>query len=124
VLDAQWLSGHRWVAEIDGAVVGWAALSPASGRDCYQGVVENSVYVADGMRGRGVGKTLLHTQVIAADEAGLWTLQTSIFPENRASIALHHSAGFRTIGVRERIAQLDGIWRDTVFLERRSPVAG
>ncbi|MBC2644923.1 MULTISPECIES: metalloregulator ArsR/SmtB family transcription factor [unclassified Rhodococcus (in: high G+C Gram-positive bacteria)] len=119
-LDAQWLPGHRWVAEIDDVVVGWAALSPTSGRDCYQGVAENSVYVADGMRGRGVGKALLRTQVIAADEAGIWTLQTSIFPENRASIALHHSAGFRTIGVRERIAQLDGIWRDTVFLERRS----
>ncbi|MBV6762622.1 helix-turn-helix domain-containing GNAT family N-acetyltransferase [Rhodococcus opacus] len=119
-LDAQWLPDHRWVAEIDGTVVGWAALSPTSGRDCYQGVAENSIYVGDGMRGRGVGKALLRTQVIAADEAGIWTLQTSIFPENRASIALHHSAGFRTIGVRERIAQLDGIWRDTVFLERRS----
>ncbi|MDV7269238.1 N-acetyltransferase family protein, partial [Rhodococcus oxybenzonivorans] len=91
-----------------------------SGRDCYRGVAENSIYVADGMRGRGVGKTLLRTQVIAADGAGIWTLQTSIFPENRASIALHHSAGFRTVGVRERIAQLDGVWRDTVFLERRS----
>ena len=123
-LDGLWLPGHRWVAEIDGTVVGWAALSPTSGRDCYRGVAENSIYVADGMRGRGVGKALLHTQVIAADEAGLWTLQTSIFPENRASIALHHSAGFRTLGVRERIAQLDGIWRDTVVLERRSPVAG
>ncbi|MFC0447048.1 helix-turn-helix domain-containing GNAT family N-acetyltransferase [Rhodococcus jostii] len=121
VLDAQWLSDHRWVAEIDGTVAGWAALSPTSSRDCYQGVAENSIYVGDGMRGRGVGKALLRTQVIAADDAGLWTLQTSIFPENRASIALHHSAGFRTIGVRERIAQLDGTWRDTVFLERRSP---
>ncbi len=119
-LDAQWLPGHRWVAEIDGAVVGWAALSSVSGRDCYRGVAENSVYVADGVRGRGVGKSLLRTQVIAADQDGLWTLQTSIFPENRASIALHHSAGFRTIGVRECIAQLDGQWRDTVFLERRS----
>lgn len=121
VLDAQWLPGHRWVAEIDGVGVGWAALSPVSGRDCYRGVAENSVYVADGMRGRGVGKALLRTQVIAADQDGLWTLQTSIFPENRASFALHHSAGFRTVGVRERIAQLDGQWRDTVFLERRSP---
>ncbi|MDI9938857.1 metalloregulator ArsR/SmtB family transcription factor [Rhodococcus sp. IEGM 1351] len=122
-LDAQWLPDHRWVAEIDDVVVGWAALTPTSGRDCYQGVAENSIYVADGMRGRGVGKALLRTQVIAADEAGVWTLQTSIFPENRASIALHHSAGFRTIGVRERIAQLDGIWRDTVFLERRTSAA-
>ncbi|WP_027502046.1 helix-turn-helix domain-containing GNAT family N-acetyltransferase [Rhodococcus sp. UNC363MFTsu5.1] len=119
-LDAQWLPGHRWVAEIDGTVVGWAALSPASSRECYRGVAENSVYVAEDMRGRGVGKTLLTTQVVAADQDGLWTLQTSIFPENRASIALHHSAGFRTVGVRERIAQLDGRWRDTVFLERRT----
>ncbi|WP_050065125.1 metalloregulator ArsR/SmtB family transcription factor [Rhodococcus sp. RD6.2] len=121
-LEAQWLPEHRWVTEIDGVVVGWAALSPVSNRDCYRGVAENSVYVADGMRGRGVGKALLHTQVIAADRAGLWTLQNSIFPENRASIALHHSAGFRTVGVRERVAQLDGRWRDTVFLERRSAV--
>ena len=81
---------------------------------------ESSIYVADGRRGRGVGKALIHRQVNAADEAGLWTLQTSVFPENRASIALHHSAGFRTLGIREKIAQLDGVWRDTVFLERRS----
>lgn len=119
-LDAQWLPDHRWIAEIDGAVVGWAGLSQVSGRDCYAGVVENSVYVGDGMRGRGVGKSLLRTQVMAADDAGLWTLQSAIFPENRASIALHHSAGFRTVGVRERIAQRDGVWRDTVLLERRS----
>ncbi len=123
VLDKQWLPGHRWIAEIDGTVVGWAALSPVSSRDCYHGVAENSVYVAAGMRGRGVGKALLRSQVIAADQDGLWTLQTSIFPENRASIALHHSAGFRTVGVRERIAQLDGQWRDTVFLERRRPAS-
>ncbi|SUF09116.1 ArsR family transcriptional regulator [Rhodococcus gordoniae] len=119
-LEHQWLPEHRWVAEIDGQVVGWAALSPVSNRECYRGVAENSVYVGDGMRGRGVGKALLRTQVIAADQGGLWTLQTSIFPENRASLALHHSAGFRTVGVRERIGRLDGIWRDTVLLERRS----
>lgn len=120
VLEEQWLREHRWVAEIDGQVVGWAALSPTSGRECYRGVAENSVYVGDGMRGRGVGRALLRTQVIAADDAGVWTLQTSIFPENRASLALHHSAGFRTVGVRERIGVLSGIWRDTVLLERRS----
>lgn len=119
-LDATWLSTHRWVAEIDGEVVGWAALAPASSRDCYAGVAENSVYVAEVARGRGIGKSLLHRQVIAADADGLWMVQTSIFPENRASIALHHSAGFRTVGVRERIAVLDGVWRDTVLLERRA----
>ncbi|GAB4585550.1 helix-turn-helix domain-containing GNAT family N-acetyltransferase [Nocardia sp. IFM 10818] len=118
-LDATWLAGHRWVAEIDGRVVGWAAATAASARECYRGVAETSVYVAAGMRGRGVGKALLRTQVLAADRDGLWTLQNSIFPENRASIALHHSAGFRTVGVRERIARLDGQWRDTVLLERR-----
>lgn len=119
-LDAKWLPGHRWVAEIDGDVVGWAAISPVSSRDCYAGVGETSVYVDEAHRGRGVGKALIHRQVNAADEQGLWTLQTSVFPENRASIALHHSAGFRTLGIRERIAQLDGEWRDTVMLERRS----
>ena len=88
-------------------------------RPCYAGVGETTVYVAETARGRGVGKALLHRQVTEADAAGLWTLQTSIFPENRASIALHHSAGYRTLAVRARIAQLDGVWRDTVFLERR-----
>ncbi|MGW7531699.1 helix-turn-helix domain-containing GNAT family N-acetyltransferase [Amycolatopsis sp. NPDC054798] len=121
-LDAKWLPEHRWVAEINGEVVGWTAASPVSTRDCYSGVAETSVYVADGYRGRGVGKALLWQQVMAADAAGLWTLQTSIFTENRASIALHHAAGYRTVGIRERIAQLNGVWHDTVFIERRSPV--
>ncbi|RZS32241.1 L-amino acid N-acyltransferase YncA [Herbihabitans rhizosphaerae] len=121
-LDARWLPDHRWVAEIDGEVVGWTAATPVSGRDCYAGVAETSVYVADGFRGRGVGKALLHKQVTAADAAGLWTLQTSIFTENRASVALHHAAGYRTVGIRERVAQRDGVWHDTVLIERRSPV--
>ncbi len=119
-LDTRWLREHRWIAEIDGVVAGWAAATPVSARDCYAGVAETSVYVGTGFRGRGVGKALLHRQVSAADAGGLWTLQTSVFPENRASLALHHSAGFRTLGVRERIAQHHGVWRDTVFLERRS----
>lgn len=116
---ATWLPGHRWVAELEGAVVGWTAVSPVSARSCYAGVGETSVYVAEAARGRGVGKSLLHRQVNEADAGGLWTLQTSIFPENRASIALHHSAGYRTLAVRSRIARLDGVWRDTVLLERR-----
>jgi L-amino acid N-acyltransferase YncA/DNA-binding transcriptional ArsR family regulator len=119
-LDHAWLPGHRWVAELDGQVVGWAAARPVSTRPVYAGVAETSIYVADGYRGRGVGKALIHRQVTAADTAGLWTLQTAIFPENRASIALHQSAGFRTLGVRERIGQHHGVWRDTVFLERRA----
>jgi L-amino acid N-acyltransferase YncA/DNA-binding transcriptional ArsR family regulator len=118
-LAAKWLPDHRWVAERDGEVVGWAAAAPVSARAVYAGVAETSVYVTERARGRGVGKALLHRQVNEADVRGLWTLQTSIFPENRASIALHHSAGYRTLAVRPRIAQLDGVWRDTVFLERR-----
>jgi len=123
-LDATWLPEHRWVAEIDGQVVGWAAAAPVSERECYSGVAETSVYVADGYRGRGVGKTLLHRHVTEADHAGLWTLQTSVFTENRPSIALLHAAGYRTVGIRERVAQLQGTWRDTVLLERRSEAVG
>ncbi|MDZ7915203.1 MAG: GNAT family N-acetyltransferase [Rhodococcus sp. (in: high G+C Gram-positive bacteria)] len=118
-LDAKWIVGHRWVAEVDGRVAGWAALAPISTRDCYRGVAENSVYVGEGYRGRGVGRALMHRQVTEADASDVWMLQTSIFPENRASIALHHASGYRTVGIRERIARLDGIWRDTVMLERR-----
>ena len=118
-LAAKWLPGHRWVAEIDDTVVGWTATSAISSRACYSGVGETSVYVTASSRGRGVGKTLLHRQVNEADAEGLWTLQTSIFPENRASIALHRAAGYQTLAVRSRIAQLDGVWRDTVLLERR-----
>lgn len=119
----KWLPGHRWVAEIevDGVmeVVGWTAISPVSARACYSGVGETSVCVTETARGRGVGKALLWRQVNEADAAGLWTLQASIFPENRASIALHHSAGYQTLAVRSRIAQLDGVWRDTVLMERK-----
>jgi len=118
-LDHAWLPDHRWVAELDGHVVGWAAAKAVSHRPVYSGVAETSLYVGDGYRGRGVGKALINHQVAAADSAGLWTLQNAIFPENRASIALHQSAGFRTLGVRDRIGRHHGIWRDTVFLERR-----
>jgi L-amino acid N-acyltransferase YncA len=118
-LAAKWLPGHRWVAELDGSVVGWAAAAAVSDRQVYAGVAETSVYVTEPARGRGVGKSLLHRQVNEADAGGLWTLQTSIFPENRASIALHHSAGYRTLAVRSRVAKLDDVWRDTVLLERR-----
>lgn len=119
---SRWLPDLAWVAEVDGEVVGWTAITPVSSRECYAGVGESSVYVAESARGRGVGKALLFTQVTEADKAGMWTLQTSIFPENRASLALHHSAGYRTLAVRTRVARLDGAWRDTVLLERRSEV--
>jgi L-amino acid N-acyltransferase YncA len=117
--DAAHLHTGRVVAELFDEVVGWAALSPASKRRCYAGVVENTVYVARDARGHGVGRQLLDGLIDAARASGIWMIQTSIFPENRASIALHERCGFRVVGTRERIAKRDGIWRDTVFLERR-----
>ena len=122
--DAAHLVDHRLVAERLGEVVGWAALSPASARRCYAGVVENSVYVAREARGLGIGRTLLEALVAGAEAAGIWMIQTSIFPENRASLVLHERCGFRVVCTRERIGRRDGVWRDTVFLERRSKVAG
>jgi L-amino acid N-acyltransferase YncA len=122
--DAGRLPEHRLVAVEDGEVVGWAALSPTSSRACYAGVVEHSVYVAEAARGRGVGRALMEALIAGADTAGLWTIQTSIFPENLASVALHERVGFRVVGRRERIAVLDGVWRDTLLLERRSPDVG
>lgn len=118
-LREKWLPHHRWVAELHGEIVGWCAAGRVSPREVYAGVAETSVYVAEDLRGRGVGKSLLDRQVTEADLSDLWTLQTSIFPENRASLALHRQAGFRTVGVRERIARHHGRWRDTVLLERR-----
>ena len=115
--NAAHLADHRVVAERLGEVVGWAALSPASARRCYAGVAENSVYVAREARGLGIGRRLLEALIATAEAAGIWTIQTSIFPENRASLALHERCGFRVVGSRERIAKRDGIWRDTVFLE-------
>jgi L-amino acid N-acyltransferase YncA len=120
--DAAHLCEHRLVAELLGEVVGWAALSPASTRRCYLGVVEDSIYIGREARGLGIGRTLLRELIAGGEAAGIWTIQTSIFPENRASLALHESCGFRVVGTRERVAKRDGIWRDTVFLERRSEV--
>ena len=118
--DAAHLPGHRLVVVGAGGVVGWAALSPVSARACYAGVAEDSVYVVPGRQGQGVGRALLEELVARSERAGLWTLQTSIFPENDASLALHEKCGFRIVGMRERIAKRDGSWRDAVFLERRS----
>jgi phosphinothricin acetyltransferase len=116
-----WDAAHslRLVAEVDGEVVGFAALSAASARRCYAGVAENSVYVAREARGLGIGRALLEKLISRARFNGVWTIQTSIFPENRASLALHERCGFRVVGTRERIGKRDGMWRDTVFLEKR-----
>ena len=124
------LADHRLVAanpdepDEPDEVLGWAALSPVSNRSVYVGVAENSIYIAPHHRGRGVGRALLQALVDASDAAGLWTIQTGIFPENVASVRLHEACGFRVVGRRERIGQLHGVWRDTLFLERRSSVAG
>jgi phosphinothricin acetyltransferase len=111
---------HSRLVAFDGErLLGWAALSPVSARRVYAGVAEVSIYVAEATRGRGVGRALLAALVLQAEQNGIWTLQAGIFPENRASIALHKAYGFREVGVRERIGQLRGVWRDVVLLERR-----
>jgi L-amino acid N-acyltransferase YncA len=120
-----WDRGHlgdlRLVALRHGEPVGWAALSKVSDRCVYDGVAEGSIYIAASERGRGTGRKLLEELIRRAENAGIWTIQTGIFPENDASLRLHQSVGFRVVGVREKLGRLDGVWRDVVFLERRSP---
>ena len=122
-----WDAAHsdiRLVAESDDGVVGWAALSGYSDRCCYRGVSEVSVYVADALRGRGVGRALLDAVISRSEAAGIWTLQAGIFPENKPSLRLHLGCGFRLVGVRERLGEAGGAWRDVLLLERRSEVIG
>jgi phosphinothricin acetyltransferase len=114
------LDGHRLVAVEDGRVVGWIVVHLVSPRPCYAGVVEHSVYVEDEVQGKGVGRALLERLIADTEQAGIWTIQTGIFPENEASLALHLKCGFRVVGTQERIGQLDGVWRDVVVVERRS----
>jgi L-amino acid N-acyltransferase YncA len=122
----EWDAGHlaapRLVALSEGAVVGWAALSPFSTRECYRGVTEVSVYVARAQRRRGVGRELLQELVRRADDAGIWTIQAGILAGNAPSVALHSGCGFRIVGTRERIAQKRGEWLDVVLMERRSEI--
>jgi phosphinothricin acetyltransferase len=123
-----WAAGHleagRLVARQGDRLLGWAALSPVSERCVYGGVAEVSVYVAAEARGRGIGRRLLEALVAASEEAGIWTLQAGIFPENEASLAVHRACGFRMVGRRERLGRLAGEWRDVILLERRSPRVG
>ena len=123
----RWDAAHpqlRMVAERGDVIVGWAAVSPVSDRCCYEGVGEVSVYVAEAARGSGVGRALLDELVELSERAGYWTLNAGVFPENEASIRLHKAYGFREVGVRERLGQLHGVWRDVVLLERRSTLVG
>ena len=122
--DKAHLSSCRLVALEGQTVVGWAALCPVSGRCVYGGVAEVSVYVAMAHRGKGLGEKLLDRLIKVSEEAGLWTLQSGIFPENIGSIQIHEKTGFRLIGKRERIGKLHGVWKDNLIFERRSNHVG
>ncbi len=125
---AEWdnstLKECRLVAVMGEQVVGWAALSPVSNRPVYAGVAEVSIYVAPAHQGCGIGRRLLTALVMESERAGFWTLQAGIFPENRASLELHQKCGFRVVGVRHKLGQMHGLWRDVVLLERRSQNVG
>jgi L-amino acid N-acyltransferase YncA len=124
----EWNAKHlpqcRLVAKVGERVVGWVVLSPVSGRCVYAGVAEVSVYVKASVRGGGIGRTLLKAMVDASEKAGIWTLQSGIFPENTGSLTIHQHCGFRLVGYRERLGRMNGRWRDVVLMERRSKVVG
>ncbi|MBX7108816.1 MAG: GNAT family N-acetyltransferase [Chitinophagales bacterium] len=122
--DQEHLAYCRIVAVQDNVVIGWAALTPVSGRCVYAGVAEVSVYVNDHARGKGTGKKLLQQLILESEQHQIWTLQAGIFPENTASIHLHKSLGFREVGYREKIGKMNGRWRDTLLFERRSRQTG
>jgi L-amino acid N-acyltransferase YncA len=124
----KWDQGHlqkcRLVVRDSQRILGWAALGPVSSRRVYSGVAEVSVYVATGARGRGAGKLLLQSLIEQSEHCGIWTLQAGIFPENVSSVALHKSCGFREVGLRQKLGQRGGVWRDVLLLERRSSSVG
>ncbi len=124
----QWEANHlpfcRLVCEQDGEVLGWAALSPMSRRSCYRGVAEVSIYIDERHLGQGIGTRLLGRLIEDSESNGIWTLFVSVFPENKATVRLHLRHGFRELGVRRKVAKLDGRWRDTLILERRSEKVG
>lgn len=124
----KWDHGHlttcRLVARYNGQVVGWVALSQSAHKDAYNGVAEVSIYVSSASAGQGIGSLLLEQLIRSSEESGFWTLQALIFPENTNSIKLHTRYGFEIVGIRKRVGKLHGVWRDVVFLERRSEVVG
>jgi phosphinothricin acetyltransferase len=127
--DATKSPAHRWVATEGPRVLGWVAVAPVSDRCVYAGVVEHSVYVDPAAQGRGIGTALLAALVASTETAGIWTIQSGVFPENTASLALHDAAGFRVVGIRRRVGRMPlgpmaGQWRDVILLERRSEVVG
>ncbi|WP_318343480.1 GNAT family N-acetyltransferase [Flagellimonas baculiformis] len=124
----QWDSSHtthsRLVAEDNGTVLGWAALSPVSSRCVYGGVGEVSIYISAQSRGKGIGRLLMERLIEESEKAGFWTIQSGIFPENIGSIKLHEKMGFRYIGKRERIGKINGVWKDNLLFEKRSRSVG
>lgn len=123
--DDKYFNSCRFVLEdANDEVMGWAALQPISARDCYKGVAEVSIYLRNAAQGKGLGSMMLQKLILASEEEEFWMLQASIFPENQPSIIIHEKFGFRTVGRRERLAQMNGVWRDVVLLERRSSVVG
>ena len=122
--NASFLTNCRIVAELNEEVVGWAALSATSNRTVYNGVAEVSIYIAKNYANYGIGNSLLSKLVSISENEGIWTLQAGIFPENESSIAIHSKNGFKTIGMREKLGEMNGAWRDILFMERRSKVVG
>jgi L-amino acid N-acyltransferase YncA len=122
--DSKHLKHSRFVYIENGKILGWIALSPVSTRKVYEGVAEVSVYIDTNILGKGIGSKLMDKVIVSSEKHGIWTLHSSVFPENTATLKLHDKYGFRVIGKRDRIAQLDGKWRDTVLLERRSKKIG
>lgn len=126
---SEWDSSHLSFARLvakneDGVIVGWAALSPVSPRACYRGVAEVSVYVSAKCQRQGIGRSLMREMIRVSENSGIWTLQGSVFPENHNSLKMCASCGFRQIGRRKHIAKMDGLWRDTIMVERRSTQVG
>ncbi len=122
--DQKYLEHSRFIIEENDQIVGWASLSRVSEREVYKGVAEVSIYIDPEFHGKSLGARLMKRLIESSEENGIWTLYSSVFPENIATIKLHENFGFRKLGRRDRIAKLDGIWRDTLIFERRSPLVG